>query len=208
MVSVKRKKDIRGKTKKKKTKTKCKSKYRRFSDKDFYSGDGFVTKIWGPTMWHVLHTISFNYPVLPTSKDKTDYRKFVYSLQDVLPCGNCRKNLKCNMKEHPLTMKDMKNRDTFSLYIYELHEVVNKMLGKKSGLSYCDVRERYEHFRSRCSKTKTKTVKKNCVRSKKTHKRGCIDPLYGKGAKCIIKIVPQSVKGKSIQIDKEINKIV
>ena len=33
----------------------------------------------------------------------------------------------------------MKNRNTFSRYVYELHETVNKMLGKKSGLTYCDV---------------------------------------------------------------------
>ena len=47
----------------------------------------------------------------------------------------------------------MKNRYTFSKYIYKLHEKVNTLLNKKSGLTYCDVRERYEHFRSRCSKT-------------------------------------------------------
>jgi hypothetical protein len=47
----------------------------------------------------------------------------------------------------------MENRAKFSLYVYKLHEVVNKMLGKKSGLSYADVRERYEHFRSRCAKS-------------------------------------------------------
>ena len=46
----------------------------------------------------------------------------------------------------------MKNRTTFSKYVYNLHEHINKMLGKKSGLRYNDVRERYEHFRSRCTK--------------------------------------------------------
>ena len=48
----------------------------------------------------------------------------------------------------------MKNRFTFSKYIYDLHEIVNKMLKKKSNLSYCDVRERYEHFRARYKKGK------------------------------------------------------
>jgi hypothetical protein len=46
----------------------------------------------------------------------------------------------------------MKNRESFSRYVYELHELVNKMLNKKSGLKYCDVRERYEHFRARLEK--------------------------------------------------------
>jgi hypothetical protein len=40
--------------------------------------------------------------------------------------------------------------------VYKLHETVNKMLKKKSGLTYCDVRERYEHFRSRCTDEKPK----------------------------------------------------
>jgi len=50
-------------------------------------------------------------------------------------------------------MKHMESRATFSRYIYDLHEVINKMLKKRSGLSYDDVRERYEHFRSRCTKS-------------------------------------------------------
>jgi hypothetical protein len=72
------------------------------------------------------------------------------------------------------------------------------MLKKKSGLTYCDVRERYEHFRSRCTEEKPiiATFKKEDSKEK-----GCTEPLYGKKAKCIIKIVPQDDKGKTMQID-------
>ena len=42
----------------------------------------------------------------------------------------------------------MKNRETFSKYVYNLHEHINKMLKKKSNLTYDDVRVRYEHFRA------------------------------------------------------------
>ena len=55
-------------------------------------------------------------------------------MQNVLPCGHCRENLKRNFKAHPLKMCNMKNRDAFSRYIYKLHETVNKMLNKKSDL--------------------------------------------------------------------------
>ena len=41
-----------------------------FNKKDFNSGDGMMVKIWGPPFWHVLHTISFNYPVKPRPEDK------------------------------------------------------------------------------------------------------------------------------------------
>ena len=57
-----------------------------------------LTTVWGPSMWHYLHTMSFNYPVKPTLKDKKNYRRFILNLQNTLPCGNCRKNLKNNFK--------------------------------------------------------------------------------------------------------------
>ena len=101
-------------------------------------------------------------------------------------------------------MKQMESRDTFSRYIYNLHELVNKMLNKKSNLSYCDVRERYEHFRSRCVDEKPKVFKYSDIKTKKHGKeKGCTEPLYGKKARCILNIVPQDEKGQSIQIDKK-----
>ena len=178
-----------------------------FKKNDYYSGDGFLTSTWGPPLWHALHTMSFNYPVNPSLEDKHQYRDFVLSLQNVLPCGACRKNLKTNFRQLPLTMADMKNRDTFSRYIYNLHELVNRMLKKSSGLSYCDVRERYEHFRSRCTEATPKLfkfVKLNKTRRfKQDREKGCTEPLYGEKSKCILKIVPQADKGETMQIDKK-----
>lgn len=196
-----------------KTKTKTKTKQgktkkhppRIFKKGDFYSGDGFLTTVWGPVQWHMLHTISFNYPVNPTEEQKTQYRDYILSLQNILPCGACRKNLTTNLRHLPLTMDAMKSRDSFSRYIYQLHELVNKMLKKKSNLTYCDVRERYEHFRSRCVDTQPKVYspKIYSVNKKKTKEKGCTEPLYGKKARCILNIVPQEEKGQSIQIDKK-----
>ena len=96
----------------------------------------------------------------------------------------------------------MSSRDTFSKYVYELHELINKMLNKKSHLSYCDVRERYEHFRSRCTEEKPKIFifKKTQTRKKE---KGCTEPLYGKKSKCIINIVPQEDKTATFQMDKK-----
>ena len=37
----------------------------------------------------------------------------------------------------------------------------------------------------------------------KTSEKGCVEPLYGKKSKCIIKIVPQEEKGQTMQIDKK-----
>jgi hypothetical protein len=183
-------------------------KKRVFTKNDFYSGDGFLTSVWGPPKWHFLHTISFNYPINPTKTQKIQYRNYVLSLQNILPCSACRKNLTNNFKKLPLTMEVMKNRDSFSRYIYNLHELVNKMLNKQSNLSYCDVRERYEHFRARCTTEIPKVFKfnktiKNNIGSQGKQEKGCTEPLYGKKSRCILNIVPQEEKGQSIQIDKK-----
>jgi hypothetical protein len=188
----------------KKRNTKNKTKKRRiFTKKDYSAGDGMITSVWGPPLWHYLHTMSFNYPVNPSAEEKKHYMHFVESLKYVLPCKYCRMNLKNNFKQLPLKMCNMKNRETFSRYIYNLHELVNKMLHKKSNLSYCDVRERYEHFRSRCTDEQPKLFKVKRNQTKKKREKGCTEPLYGKKSKCIINIVPQEEKGPSIQIDKK-----
>jgi hypothetical protein len=179
------------------------TKKRVFSRNDYNSGDGMLTNVWGPAMWHYLHTMSFNYPVNPTSQDKSHYKDFVYNLQYVLPCKYCRMNLTNNFKKKPLQMCDMKNRETFSKYIYELHETVNKMLNKKSNLTYCDVRERYEHFRSRCTDEKPKVFTFKRTSTKKQREKGCTEPLYGKKSKCIINIVPQEDRSATFKMDKK-----
>ena len=125
------------------------------------------------------------------------------SLVHVLPCKYCRINLKKNFKYLPLSMKCMKNRYTFSMYIYKLHEVINKIIKKKSNLSYEDVKIRYEHFRARCSNKKPKLFKFN--KTKKIEK-GCTESLYGKKSKCVLKIVPQEEKCSTFQMDKQCEK--
>lgn len=185
-----------------------KTQKRVFKKKEYASGDGMMTTIWGPSLWHYLHTMSFNYPVNPTPDDKKHYRDFILNLKYVLPCKYCRQNIVKNFKIHPLTLAEMASRDTFSRYVYKLHEIVNTMLKKKSGLSYCDVRERYEHFRSRCTDEKPKVYNIVVPSKRKTLKKGkkekgCTEPLYGKKAKCIIKIVPQEERCKTLQIDKK-----
>jgi hypothetical protein len=162
-----------------------------FKPSDSKSGDGMLTTVWGPSLWHFLHTMSFNYHVEPTKEQKHHYRDTILNLENVLPCKYCRINLDKNFKQLPLTMADLNNRDTFSRYVYHLHELINKMLGKKSGLSYCDVRERYEHFRARC--TVNEPVKE----------KGCTEPLKGTKSKGIIQIIPKDTPCESIQIDQQ-----
>ena len=202
-----------GKTRKKRKVKKYKKK-NTYKKRDYISNDGMLTSVWGPPLWHVLHCISFNYPNKPTKADKKNYRRFIMCLKNVLPCKYCRENLKKNLKTLPLRDDDLKNRTCFSKWIYKLHELINAMLGKKSGLKYCDVRERYEHFRSRCTTKKdrkypVKKIKiflKNKTRKKRHNKPredGCTEPLYGSKSKCIVKIVPKEKRMNTFQMDKK-----
>jgi hypothetical protein len=77
------------------------------------------------------------------------------------------------------------------------------MLGKRSGLSYSDVRERYEHFRSRCHLDPNNPLEKEKEDETpdKKSELGCTEPVYGEKSKCILKIVPHSSQDETFTID-------
>jgi len=164
-----------------------------FNKEHYNSGDGMMTAVWGPPMWHTLHTISFNYPVKPSKEQKENYYQYFKSLENILPCKYCRDNYKENLKKLKFGKNSFKDRDTLSKFVYKLHEMVNKNLGKKSGLTYCQVRDRYEHFRSRCLNDESQKDTKI--------EKGCTTPLYGVKSKCVLNIVPKSSKKQSLTID-------
>ena len=181
-----------------------------YTRKDFNSNDGMLTTVWGPSIWHFLHTMSFNYPLKPTCNDKSDYKRFILNMGKILPCGHCRKNFSKNIASAPLTDKALKNRHNFSKWMFDFHEQINKMLHKKSNLTFKEVRNRYENFRARCTEDletkivvlKHKKSKKNKTKKNKKEK-GCTEPLFGKKSKCIIKIVPKDEKTPTFQMDKK-----
>ena len=180
-----------------------------FTQKQYESDYGMITYVWGPLLWHFLHIISFNYPVNPTEYNKKNnlidnqiensYYYSIFLLQFILPCKSCRDNLKKNLEGLNFfknKARIMKNRESFSKFIYNLHESVNTMLNKKSNLTYEEVRDFYEHFRADCSN-------KN---KKKTHV-GC-DKLEHNGdkrvkPKTIIYFVPFEKKIKTTKIHKK-----
>jgi hypothetical protein len=164
-----------------------------FKEEDYNSPDGMMTSVWGPPMWHILHTISFNYPINPTKEQKINYYNFYKNLTNILPCKYCRDNLSNNLKKLPLNKAVLKNRDCLSRWVYLLHEEINHMLGKKSNLTYEMVRDRYEHFRSRCLNSNEIKIKKK--------EAGCTESLYGIKGKCVLNIVPKNTKTKSFKMD-------
>lgn len=190
-----------------------------FTKEQYNSDYGMITYIWGPLLWHFLHIISFNYPVNPCEFNKKNnlvdhqvensYYYFVFLLQFILPCKTCRDNLKKNLESlHFFTHKAkiMKNRESFSRFIYDLHEVINKMLNKNSNLSYEQVRDFYEHFRANCSKNDKKDKTKKKDKENKSH-LGC-DKLEHNSStrvkpKVVIYFVPFTKNIKTTKVHKK-----
>jgi hypothetical protein len=160
---------------------------------DYESNDGFSTRVWGPPFWHILRTISFNFPVKPTPGEKKGYKEFVLSLQHVLPCGQCRRHYLGNLKVAKFSDRVFSNRHTFARFMYRLEASVHKMTTGESKMpvTFSKRRDQYECFRAQCGKTKGK-------------ERGCIAPKDYVKSQCILNIVPcaNSRATESFNVDK------
>ena len=70
-----------------------------FTKDDYNSGDGMLTAIWGPPMWHTLHTISFNYPVKPSKEQKEKLLSILFNTSTCSTSVDTVKNYKENLKK-------------------------------------------------------------------------------------------------------------
>ena len=95
---------------------------------------------WGPSAWLFLHSVSFQYPENPTDQEKNNYKIFFESLQNILPCPNCREHYQKNLKENPMNLE---SRESLIKWVIDLHNAVNKKNSKKE-YSYDEVNDLYQ----------------------------------------------------------------
>ena len=154
------------------------------------SSNGMITYIWGPALWHALHTISFNYPVEPNYENKRDYKQFFMSLANVLPCKYCRDNYKKNIKSEPTILNNavFLNRESLSRWLYNLHNRINVNLGKPIYKTYEYVQKKFEQFRAGCGSKPSQLVD-----SPKATEKGCVFAKKSNNYKprCVVTIVPR-----------------
>lgn len=86
--------------------------------------------IWGESFWNVIHYITMAYPDNPTEEDKQNVLAFIQSLQNVLPCENCRNHFKSNLTSYPLTNDVLSSRYNFIKWAVTVHNEVNRRTGK------------------------------------------------------------------------------
>jgi formamidopyrimidine-DNA glycosylase len=80
----------------------------------------------------------------------------------------------------------MKSRVTLVRWLYSIHNKVNKKLNINTGPTLKQVWDKYESFRSKCTKS-PEIVEKI--------KTGCLDPLKGYRKKCVIDVIDVDEKG-------------
>lgn len=97
---------------------------------------------WGPGFWRTLHTISFYYPDSPSEDERKAAKNFFYSLAYLLPCDECAQEYSKMLANNPIESA-LVGRQELSSWVYKLHSIVNKRLGKVRQPSYAEVRADY-----------------------------------------------------------------
>lgn len=88
-------------------------------------------EIWGPHGWKFMHYVALAYPVKPTSDQKTQYKTFFESIQNILPCGLCSHNYKKHLKELPIDDSVLESNITLLKWTIDMHNKVNVENGKR-----------------------------------------------------------------------------
>lgn len=110
---------------------------------------------WGPAAWTVLHVCAAN-----VDGDAVSFRNLLRSFSDSLPCPECRRHMQEFMEnDGPEKASD---KVSASLYVYRMHNWVNRRLGKK------EVPERivYDHYRVPVSPLKSSAPNQSLSRNR------------------------------------------
>jgi len=109
----------------------------------------------GRATWTFLHTLAAYYPENPTMQEKEEMKGFIRTFSRFYPCGYCAAHLREQLK---VSEPDTSSQKGFSLWMCQLHNEVNELLGKKLfDCSRVDERWRGDHWFS--------PFEKNCFSS-------------------------------------------
>lgn len=86
-------------------------------------------EIFGPKLWATMHFVSLGYPKNPSENDKKNYRAFYENIVNVIPCDECSKHLRDNLKKVDI-QPFLESRKLLFEWTVKLHNTVNIMLGK------------------------------------------------------------------------------
>ncbi|CEG39193.1 augmenter of liver regeneration [Plasmopara halstedii] len=81
----------------------------------------------GNATWKLLHTIGIYYPDKPSSEYQNKVKTFVETLALMYPCVHCADDFQ---KEIALSPPRVESRTTFSIWLCEQHNIVNRKIQK------------------------------------------------------------------------------
>ena len=93
-------------------------------------------KIWGPSTWLYLHTLTLSYPENPDNNDKNRFYNFFHNM--ILPCQNCEKDFKNLLKKYPIEY-NLSSKKELVNWLINIHNIVNKKLDKYDNYNYKDM---------------------------------------------------------------------
>ncbi len=87
--------------------------------------------LWGPSMWNFIHSVALGYPDNADAIVKQNYKSYYENIYVVIPCGECSKHYKENYEKYKID-DFLTNKDTLFEWTVNIHNIVNKMLSKKT----------------------------------------------------------------------------
>lgn len=82
----------------------------------------------GRATWTYLHTMAAYYPDSPTTDEQKNMKKFLNIFSRFYPCDYCAEHMREWLKTNP---PKTENRVLFSNWMCDMHNDVNKRIGKK-----------------------------------------------------------------------------
>jgi hypothetical protein len=92
------------------------------------SDNNIITKNdWGPTVWMMIHFFAYNLK----KNNIPVYFKFIMSLTYLLPCEECKKHMRNNLRIIPLVIDRNSNNQSIFDWSFRFHNAINSQTGKK-----------------------------------------------------------------------------
>ena len=127
-----------------------------------YDSNNGIKSVYLSPFWDCLSMVARNFAVHPTRQQRLDAHMYVLALASNLPCGVCRNSLQFTLYDldyRPTV--HLRDRQSFSRFVNDLHNAVNKKLGKRM-FSYEEHRDIFENMRSReCHSQRSKKTNKS-----------------------------------------------
>lgn len=123
-------------------------------------------KIWGPSLWELIHTTALNYK--PEYKNK--YILFFHSLSPLIPCQKCRYHYNRYYLKNPIK-KYLSSKDKLLTWVNNLHNEINRR-NKKKMFTLAESKEKFIDSNNNITfhHTKIKPFFNNCINTMTSRK--------------------------------------